>query len=418
LFNKRISSLSIGDIERVWNDRWQESVNLELKETIPAQDGDDRWITKGDRVGDYGRQKILREIVAFANAQGGTLFLGVRESEDKPARAEGPSPIPRCIDLAERLRRMMMDDIEPRPIAVECEGFPLQGDEGVVVIRIAASPIGPHWVRSSRDPSFRRGDESVTMSMTELQSLTLRLVRTENERAQILGELDNSFLTSFDGLLAGYYRALDEAFKERAITKGCVGLRCTAIPLAPLNLDYVATQKEFRTTEMPSLLYKLENQDWHQVARPSHWRSDQWETAFRQTVSQSDWNTGYFKRSVDWRGIANCEWIVGIPSGRAYLSWILYSAYLVLKHADQVRRVASVPDLPYALDLALRCAGGVTGGWGDYDVVGRQFPSILKFSPMEIRDEASHVGILNRIQYEFWTAAGDDQPAIAAIRQA
>lgn len=42
-------------------------------------------------------------IVAFANANGGTLMPGVQESSEQPREAVGLAPLPRCEELARRL---------------------------------------------------------------------------------------------------------------------------------------------------------------------------------------------------------------------------------------------------------------------------------------------------------------------------
>jgi predicted HTH transcriptional regulator len=173
VFQKRIHDIGPDDIRKAVAEQWPESVDLEFKSTIPTEDGKpDRWISHRDRVG-RGSAKILREIVAFANAHGGTLVLGIVESEDDPKRAAALNPIPSCVQLAERFSAMMRDGIEPRLAFVDCVGIPLSEDgAGVVVIRAPGSKLGPHWVSSTRDATFRRGAHSV--SMTSPRSRTSR----------------------------------------------------------------------------------------------------------------------------------------------------------------------------------------------------------------------------------------------------
>jgi hypothetical protein len=74
MFRKRISDLGVEDVAQLLREQWPESFNLEFKSEIPTEDGKpDRWITHHDRIGRVGSAKILKEIVAFANAHGGTL---------------------------------------------------------------------------------------------------------------------------------------------------------------------------------------------------------------------------------------------------------------------------------------------------------------------------------------------------------
>jgi hypothetical protein len=71
MFEKRVRDITASDIHRLLKEEWPESFDLELKSAIPTEKGEpDRWERRGDGVGQFGRDKILREIVAFSNAQG------------------------------------------------------------------------------------------------------------------------------------------------------------------------------------------------------------------------------------------------------------------------------------------------------------------------------------------------------------
>jgi hypothetical protein len=57
------------------------------KKTLPDKRGRQHpWVTGGD-IEDHARNEILPEVIAFANAQGGSLILGIEETSDKPPRA-------------------------------------------------------------------------------------------------------------------------------------------------------------------------------------------------------------------------------------------------------------------------------------------------------------------------------------------
>jgi predicted HTH transcriptional regulator len=84
---------------------WPESGQVEFKQDIPGRDGKrDPW-HEGKDFAPYGRDKLFKEIVAFANTLGGHLVLGIEETEGEPPMAKAIHPIPRCHDLAERLSR-------------------------------------------------------------------------------------------------------------------------------------------------------------------------------------------------------------------------------------------------------------------------------------------------------------------------
>ena len=173
--------------------RDSENLHLEFKEDIPvspqaareyarnhagvARDG---WWS-GRSVGDYGRDKILEEVTAFANASGGSLFIGIAE-EDKTAIAKSISPLPRITDLAGVLRNHVLACIEPRLPHFEVQDIATDAvGNGVLLIRVDASRLGPHRVSTSLKVPIRRGDQCMSMSMAEVHDLVLRNARRFDE---------------------------------------------------------------------------------------------------------------------------------------------------------------------------------------------------------------------------------------------
>ncbi len=141
LVSKPIESITIDDLQSLIDAGARETAVLEFKGSLPlptVKGGPtvDRWIEKGDRVGDYARDQLLAEIVAFSNADGGTLILGLRETKDEPRSAESLAPLPNCEGLAKRLLDAAEDIIEPRLSAMAVRGLPINGTgEGYVLIR-------------------------------------------------------------------------------------------------------------------------------------------------------------------------------------------------------------------------------------------------------------------------------------------
>ena len=89
MFDKPITELAPEDIERLIEERVIEGIDIEFKKTLPSKKGNDPWIEGKDKIGDYARNQILEEIIAFANAYGGVLCIGISESDDTPASADG-----------------------------------------------------------------------------------------------------------------------------------------------------------------------------------------------------------------------------------------------------------------------------------------------------------------------------------------
>jgi predicted HTH transcriptional regulator len=158
--------LEFTDLDSLVQSEARETDELEFKGTLPfaptkGQDAiADRWIEKGDRLGDFSRDKLLAEIVAFANGDGGTLVLGLHETKGEIRRAERLEALPNCEGLARRLVDASEDLIEPRLQSLAAKAVVFPGTEdgaGFVVMRVGKSAIGPHRLSSTREFLRSRG---------------------------------------------------------------------------------------------------------------------------------------------------------------------------------------------------------------------------------------------------------------------
>ena len=129
MLSKPVGEITIGDIQTLIESTIPESEQIEFKEAPPATNGIDPWMSGGN-IGDHAKNKILEEVVAFANAYGGVLLLGVKESSTNPSTAEEINPVPRCADLADRLKLVFRDCVEPHLPRVEIVGVPVKDDSG------------------------------------------------------------------------------------------------------------------------------------------------------------------------------------------------------------------------------------------------------------------------------------------------
>ena len=91
MFGKRPSELTPEDINRVVSEQVQEGSQIEFKGTLPAKgSAADPWVSGKDEVGEFARNKLVEEVIAFANAHGGWLLLGIDETQrpSPPGRAQ------------------------------------------------------------------------------------------------------------------------------------------------------------------------------------------------------------------------------------------------------------------------------------------------------------------------------------------
>ena len=206
-------------IESLIASKVPEGEQIEFKEGLPAKSGEkDSWMSGGNRIGDRAKNAILEEVVAFANAYGGVLFLGIKESDAKPAAADRMLPVPRCGDLAERLKLVFRDCVEPQLPVLEIFAVPVEGadDGGVVIIRVGRSRRAPHRVTKTLVCPIRRADRCEKMTMREIQDMTLNVARGLERLDRRFSERSERFCGEF-----GYLETPDEAF----------GIRITAMPM-------------------------------------------------------------------------------------------------------------------------------------------------------------------------------------------
>ena len=114
ILTKPADQLSINDLQALIDSSVQEDERIEFKRDLPAETGQDSWY-EGRKLGKKAKTAILEESVAFANAFGGVLILGIDEKESKngPGVADKISSIPRCADLANRLESIFHEWVEP-----------------------------------------------------------------------------------------------------------------------------------------------------------------------------------------------------------------------------------------------------------------------------------------------------------------
>jgi hypothetical protein len=169
VFGKQIHELDRSDLARLKAERTEEDQFLEFKAEVPADKRKSApgW-TPGESLQPYGRDKLMEEFAGFANAFGGEIVLGISETKEKPHRAEEISPIPSVYELADRLRDIVKDTIEPPLLRSAVHVIATGENEGVIVMGVAPSTRGPHRVKTTLKVPFRREKTCDSMSMPEI----------------------------------------------------------------------------------------------------------------------------------------------------------------------------------------------------------------------------------------------------------
>ena len=172
VLSKPVDQIEIHAIALLIESRVPEGEQIEFKEALPAKSRTpDPWMNDQKKIGDYAKKKVLEETVAFANAHGGALLLGIEESESNPPVATKIKPIPRCHDLAESLKLVFRDCVEPQLPQIDIIGVEKADGAGVVVLRVGRSRRAPHRITTTLACPVRRSDRCEKMTMREIQDM-------------------------------------------------------------------------------------------------------------------------------------------------------------------------------------------------------------------------------------------------------
>jgi len=126
-------------------------------------------------------KEFLKDIIAFANAHGGLLLMGVKEpSDDLPIQTQALG-IAYGDRIAKDLERLASTSIDPRIPGLLIRAVQIQNDKYTIIIYIPPSLIRPHMVSYKGHRSFyiRHSESSVPMTTHEIRDTVLSSATTE-----------------------------------------------------------------------------------------------------------------------------------------------------------------------------------------------------------------------------------------------
>ena len=419
VLSKPAERIDAGDIQALIDASVPEGAQIEFKESLPARgSGDpDPWMQGDGRVGDRARNEILEEVVAFANAYGGALVLGIADSRSKPPVAANVAPLPRCADLAERFRQVFGACVEPPLPTLDIVSVPTVGDSGVIVFRTGRSRRRPHRVKPTLECPIRRDDRCEALSMREIQDMTLNLARGTERLERRLQERSRKFEEEFQRL-----ETPDDAF----------GFRMTAVPVGDeIRFEAVYTGgnliEELRPPEI-EIRRGLNNRDSRlRTIRNSYgMHFDDWRPMLR--AARVEDSHGRDRRAVrfayaeihadgllEWGFVSNrliCHpYTPESPQESKFDSETPVSTLAgLLVWANRVRQRASAPGAEYAVQPQLRVTAVSVnvGGNDDSVVVGsiKRDDTDFPLYPLEASGEIDET--VSRFETDFWNNFGKD----------
>ena len=349
VLSKPADQIGIADIESLIASKVPEGEQIEFKERLPAKgNSNDPWEAGRNKIGDYAKNVLLKEAVGFANAYGGAVLLGMRESKSKPPVADRIVPVQRCADLAERLKLVFRDRVEPQLPRIDIFAVPTKGKSGVVIIRVGRSRLAPHRVTRSLVCPIRRSDRCEEMSMREIQDMTLNMSRGLERLKRRLLERAKRFRQEFERL---------------ETPQKAWGIRLTAAPVG----DEIRLDRVFRQ----GALAEEFNEPWHKVSHGERRLAglesmdmfpNYWEPRLRAARAEPNFGLPNNRPYNSYREL-HCDGLIelGYVSGLTYclLPGLPIEMFANLAvWADRVRRQVHAPTAEYALEVEIIAIGG------------------------------------------------------------
>ena len=411
MLSKPADQVGIADVEALISSEVPEGEQIEFKGGLPAG-GQDSWATGGKIVND-ARNAILEEAVAFANAHGGALLLGIEESSKKPPVATDISPIPRCAELADRLKLVFRDCVEPQLPALEIFAVPTGDDAGVVVMRMGRSRLAPHRVKPTRVCPIRRSDRCEAMTMREIQDMTLNLSRGLERLERRLAERAERF---------------GQEFLRLQTPENAWGIRLTAVPVG----DEFRIDRVFRQGRIAEGF----DEPWHQVwirvngnerlldtnlrsFLPMRWKP--WLRATRgeprSGLSSGSKRRNFFQEfhsdGLVEMGLVSIRTLGTENDGLLLPSYSIEMLANLAVWADRVRNQADAPAAEYALEVEIRVVGGAVEvpivarySSRDYPILP---PGQTVFPRYPLGDSSSVPDLLALFDRDFLNSLGEDR---------
>jgi Schlafen, AlbA_2 len=401
LFVASIDEIEFQDISDLVSTGTEEGIRLEFKGALSTSDGGpDRWMRDQSAIGRFARDDIAKEIVAFANAYGGVIIIGIDETNDHPKRAaQLASPqIPHVADCAEQLARALRSIIDPPIPMLDVRGVVSSATgEGVVLIRVQSSPSAPHGYGTPPLAYVRHGSESRPLSMRELQSTFFerrtRLERVTSRQNELSAFAQELWASRRHGGSQGPIPSLDLP---------AIQFRCSLVPTDDLAIDNFP-DRFLGSPSQPSPRPEIGDMI---VGELPPW-TNEWRRRYRAVeYARTDFRR-YSFASLEADGVFNQLAFVAGPGSEPFKINPAWFGKVILQGmvmAEWFRRWASRPGVEYALDGEFWNAGAqvcTSRNLDEWDLVPWLRESV---GPYSVGNRATFEETFEVIERELWDA--------------
>jgi len=408
IFQKSLSDWTWDDLKSIIVNELEESQKLEFKNTLPTATGDlDPWQQGKQKVGDYAKKELAKEIVAFANAYGGYLIIGIAESQAKPKHAETIGDLirdcERCITDLERSLRSIIDpplnDFEARAIA-----DPSENGKGMLIFRVGSSSMAPHGYGRPPVVYIRRGEQSEPPTMRDLQNIFWE-ARTKFERITKLQSDRSNF---FQQLIAK--KNSGKLYHHNTLIKSdapCLAFRCTIIPEDHLHLKGIANDLMSKGKHIPRLVDVNNNEI--TVSSPFGQDHLQWKPKAHGAQANSD--NGSVWTILD-NGLVEAAgfsiYHFNDNQNQHYPGWFATIAAQVMIMADSLRFKAGRPDVPIIMNCEFWHDGSAKILYHDHLGFSESYSPETKveIGPFSVLRRTDFMHVFREIEREIWFGLG------------
>ena len=169
------ANLSINSFYSLVAERATESSTMEFKK-FSFPDG---------KVNTEQKEKLEKEIAAFANAEGGIIYIGIDESKDKVASAivGVGCGIEKFDDIQLAIQSRLLAKVHPRIYGITMQAFSLSDNDMVIAISVPKSISRPHAVNDGNKDNFyiRHSNGITNMSLDDLRREILTGASYQND---------------------------------------------------------------------------------------------------------------------------------------------------------------------------------------------------------------------------------------------
>ena len=131
------------------------------------------------------KEKLEKEIAAFANADGGVIYIGIDESKEKVAsQVVGVGcGIDKLDEIQLAIQSRLLAKVHPRIYGISMQGYALSDNDMVMTIAVPKSISRPHAVNDGNKDNFyiRHSNGITNMSLDDLRREILSGASYQNE---------------------------------------------------------------------------------------------------------------------------------------------------------------------------------------------------------------------------------------------